>query len=108
MSIGAERFYTVGSSFVHGYKWMTAYIGTEGDVLAQLADSLAAALIMTECAVALYEAQATHPARPLVRRKNYPGYLEPTVAAWRPLHEQPAAAFPAAPALASRLDPVSS
>ena len=108
MSIGAERFYTVGSSFVHGYKWMTAYIGTEEDVLAQLADSLAAALIMTECAVALYEAQATHPARPFVRRKNYPDYLEPTVTAWRPLHEQPAAAFPAAPALASRLDPVSS
>ena len=83
MSIGAERFYTVGSSFVHGYKWMTAYIGTEEDVLAQLADSLAAALIMTECAVALYEAQATHPARSLVRRKNYPDYLEPTVAEWR-------------------------
>src|ERR1700757_3742929 len=72
MSIGAGRFYAVGSSFVHGYKWMTAYIGTEEDVLAQLADSLAAALIMTECAVALFEALATHPARSSVRRKNYP------------------------------------
>ncbi|WP_067891580.1 hypothetical protein [Mycobacterium sp. E735] len=106
MSIGAERFYTVGSSFVHGYKWMTAYIGTEEDVLAQLADSLSAAAIMTECAVALYEAQATHPAKPHVRRRNYPDYLEPTVAAWRPLFENPAAAFPTPPALASRLGSV--
>ena len=108
MSIGAERFYTVGSSFVHGYKWMTAYIGTEEDVLAQLADSLSAALIMTECAVALYEAQATHPAKPHVRRKNYPDYLEPTVSAWRPLFEKPVSAFPVPPALASRLDSVPS
>jgi hypothetical protein len=82
MSIGAGRFYTVGSSFVHGYKWLTDYIGTDEDVLAQLADSLAAAVIMTECAVALYEAQATHPARARLRRKNYPDYLESTVSLW--------------------------
>jgi hypothetical protein len=93
MSIGAERFYTVGSSFVHGYKWMTDYIGTEEDVLAQLADSLAAAVIMTECAVALYEAQATHPARPRVRYKNYPGYLESTVSLWRARYRLPAPAL---------------
>lgn len=94
MSIGAERFYTVGSSFVHGYKWMTDYIGTEEDVLAQLADSLAAAVIMTECAVALYEAQATHPARPRVRRRNYPDYLESTVSVWRDRYRSPAPALP--------------
>jgi len=90
MSIGAERFYTVGSSFVHGYKWMTDYIGTEEDVLAQLADSLAAAVIMTECAVALYEAQATHPSRPQARRRNYPDYLESTVSLWRARYRRPA------------------
>lgn len=94
MSIGAERFYTIGSSFVHGYKWMSAYIGTEEDVLAQLADSLAAALIMTECAVALYEAQATHPARPRVRGKNYPAYLDSTVTHWRPRYGDPTPALP--------------
>jgi hypothetical protein len=108
MSIGAERFYVVGSSFVHGYKWMTAYIGTEEDVLAQLADSLAAALIMTECAVALFEAQSTHTARRRMRRKNYPEYLEPTVSAWRPLYENAASAFPNPPAMAARIDLVPS
>lgn len=88
MSTGAERFYTVGSGFVHGYKWMTDYIGTEEDVLAQIADSLAAALIMTECAVALYEAQATHPSKHVVRKQNYPEYLEKTVLAWRPTYDK--------------------
>lgn len=108
MSIGAERFYTVGSGFVHGYKWMTAYLGTEEDVLAQLADSLAAAVIMTESAVALYEAQATHPARPLVRRRNYPPYLETTVSLWRAqyTHAGPALAEPAA--MATSITSVSS
>lgn len=101
MSIGAERFYTVGSGFVHGYKWMTAYLGTEEDMLAQLADSLAAAVIMTECAVALYEAQATHPARVLSRCKNYPAYLESTVSLWRRLYEQVAPALPEPLAMAT-------
>ena len=93
MSIGAQRFYAVGSSFVHGYKWMSEYIGSDEDVMAQISDSLGAALIMTECAVALYEAQATHPARSVVRAKNYPDYLNATVAAWRPLYAQPSPAF---------------
>jgi hypothetical protein len=108
MSTSAERFYAIGSGFVHGYKWMTAYLGTQEDVLTQLADSLAAALIMTECAVALYEAQATHPARFVVRQRNYPDYLESTVAAWRPLYDHPAAALPVPPALVSRLGAVPS
>ncbi len=93
MSIGAQRFYAVGSSFVHGYKWMSEYIGSDEDVMAQISDSLGAALIMTECAVALYEAQATHPKRSVVRAKNYPDYLEATVAAWRPIYAQPSPAF---------------
>jgi hypothetical protein len=87
---------------------MTAYIGTEEDVLAQLADSLAAALIMTECAVAVFEAQSTHTARRRMRRKNYPEYLEPTVSAWRPLYENAASAFPNPPAMAARIDLVPS
>ncbi|BBY60524.1 hypothetical protein [Mycolicibacterium sarraceniae] len=72
---------------------MTAYLGTEEDVLTQLADSLAAAVIMTECAVALYEAQATHPARTRVRRKNYPENLEPTVSLWADRYRLPAPAL---------------
>jgi hypothetical protein len=69
---------------------MTAYLGTEEDVLTQLAESLAAAVIMTECAVALYEAQATHPARARVRHKNYPDHLESTVLLWAGRYRLPA------------------
>jgi hypothetical protein len=63
---------------VHGYKWMSDYVAGERDVLSQISDGLAAAVIMTECAVALFEAQATHPARSIVRARNYPAWLEPT------------------------------
>lgn len=93
MTIGAQRFYAFGSSFVHGYKWMSDYITGERDILAQISDGLAAAVIMTECAVALYEAQSTHPARAVVRQRNYPHWLEPTVAAWRPRYQQDVSAF---------------
>jgi hypothetical protein len=48
------------------------------------ADGFAAALIMTESAVALFEAQAASEARAIVRRKNYPELLVPTVDAWAP------------------------
>lgn len=93
MTLGAQRFYAFGSSFVHGYKWMSDYVGSERDILAQISDGLAAAVTMTECAVALYEAQSTHPARTIVRQKNYPHWLEPTMEAWRPRYQQDTSAF---------------
>jgi hypothetical protein len=93
MTLGAQRFYSFGSSFVHGYKWMSDYIAGERDILAQISDGLAAAVIMTECAVALFEAQATHPARSVVRARNYPHWLEPTVSAWRPRYEESRSSF---------------
>ena len=99
MTLGAQRFYAFGSSFVHGYKWMSDYVGGERDVLAQISDGLAAAVIMTECAVALFEAQATHPARSVVRGRNYPPWLEPTVAAWRPRYQQSLSSWAEPPAL---------
>jgi hypothetical protein len=83
MTLGATSFYSSGSSFVHGYKWMSDYIRNDEDTLKIIADGLAAALIMTECAVALFEAQATHAARASIR-KNYPDRLTPTVAEWMP------------------------
>ncbi|MDA4109717.1 hypothetical protein [Mycolicibacterium holsaticum] len=93
MTLGAQRFYAFGSSFVHGYKWMSDYVGSERDILAQISDGLAAAVTMTECAVALYEAQSTHPARTVVRQKNYPHWLEPTLEAWRPRYQQDTSTF---------------
>jgi len=83
LTLGAMRFYSAGSSFVHGFKWMTDYIRNDADTLKIIADGFAAALTMTECAIALFEAQATHPARTSVR-SNYPKWLAPTVMEWIP------------------------
>jgi hypothetical protein len=86
ITLGANRFYATGSSFVHGFKWMSDYVRTDVDTLRVIADGFAAALIMTECAVALFEAQATNPARAAVR-KNLPEYLSPTVNSWMAIYQ---------------------
>ena len=58
---GAKASYSWGSSFVHGYKWAVDYFpGVK--LFGMIADSLAAAVFMTECAVALYEASCRGPA----------------------------------------------
>ena len=93
MALGAQRFYAFGSSFVPGYKWMSDYVIGERDILAQISDGLAAAVIMTECAVALYEAQSTHPLRSAVRERNYPHWLDSTISAWRPRFQECTSAF---------------
>jgi hypothetical protein len=82
MTLGAKHFYAFGSSFVHGFKWMSDYIGGEASVLKVVADGFGAAVIMTECAVALFEAQSGTAETAIRRQKNYPHWLEPTVAAW--------------------------
>lgn len=83
MELGADRFYSIGSSFVHGFKWMTDYIHNDEATLQIVAEGFAAAVIMTECAVCLFEAQAANPARAARREANYPDWLAPTVTAWR-------------------------
>jgi hypothetical protein len=84
MTVAATSFYSSGSSFVHGYKWMSDYVRNDEDTLRIVADGFAAALITTECALALFEAQATSPPRASVRRKNYPDWLSATVDEWAP------------------------
>ena len=84
MTLGANSFYAFGSSFVHGYKWVSDYIRDDVELLKMIADGFAAAVIMTECAVALFEAQSTSAARAAVRTKNYPEWLAATVAEWAP------------------------
>ena len=71
MELGADRFYSIGSSFVHGFKWMTDYICDDEATLKVVAEGFAAAVVMTECAVCLFEAPATNAARAAVRRANY-------------------------------------
>jgi hypothetical protein len=79
---GAKASYSWGSSFVHGYKWAVDYFpGVK--LFPMIADSLAAAVFMTECAVALYEASCRGPAVYQGSQQSYvPERLEPTIAAW--------------------------
>jgi hypothetical protein len=79
---GAKSFYAWGSSLVHGYKWAVDYAGGL-TLFGMIADSLAAAINMTECAVALYEAVCRAPQGEHDETKSYvPARLEPTIAQW--------------------------
>jgi hypothetical protein len=49
-----------------------------------IADGFAAAVIITGCAVELFEAQSTSSGRAAVRKKTYPEWLAATVDAWLP------------------------
>ena len=82
MALAVQRFYSFGSSFVHGYKWMRDYVRDDTELLKMIADGFAAAVIMTECAVALFEAQSTNVTRAAVRHRNYSESLAATVHAW--------------------------
>lgn len=77
----AKSFYSLSSGFVHGFKWLTPYVTTGDDsgLLQITLDALGNALRMTECAVALYEAQAIGPRPDPRRRRNYPAGLAATV-----------------------------
>jgi hypothetical protein len=84
---GAKSFYSYGSSFVHGYYWMTDY-GGGMRLFGMIADSFAAAINMTECAVALYEAVCRAPEGDRERTESYlPARLEPTIAQWTGLYD---------------------
>lgn len=79
---GAKSFYSLGSGFVHGFKWAVDYVEDDSDLIEMTLDAFGAALRMTECAVILFEAQSLGP-RPNPRRtRNYPSGLADTVAEW--------------------------
>lgn len=77
----ARSFYSYGSSFIHGYRWMTDY-SRDGTVWSLLAEALAVTLSMTECAVCLYEAASRAPGGDRPEGSYAPERLEPTIAAW--------------------------
>jgi hypothetical protein len=77
----ARSFYSYGSSFIHGYKWMTEY-ARGGTVFTLIADALAVTLNMAECAVCLFEAASRAPGSARPRRSFVPERFEPTIAAW--------------------------
>ena len=61
---------------------MSNYVQSETDLLRMTATGFAAAVIMTECAVALFEAQSINEASAPTRAQNYPAGIASTVAAW--------------------------
>ncbi|WP_307109188.1 hypothetical protein [Rhodococcus sp. SORGH_AS_0303] len=79
-----KQQYRLCSSFTHGHSWPTDLVHGPSAVpamFAMMADALATAVISTECAIALFEAQTTDPA---AGRKNYyPDRLQPSIDAWR-------------------------
>lgn len=81
LEAGAKATYSWGSSFVHGYKWSVDYFpGVK--LFGMIADSVATAIFMTECAVALYEAACRGPSGQGQEKSCVPRRLEPTIAAW--------------------------
>jgi hypothetical protein len=83
----ATRFYRLGSCFAHGYKWALDYVQTgELETFRMVAEGLGVAVGLTECGVALYEAQAQRYGVPTDRQRFYPAQLEATIAEWSVLY----------------------
>jgi hypothetical protein len=80
----AKSFYSLGSGFVHGFKWLTDYVTDDSGLMEVTLDAFGNALRMTECAVSLFEAQSIGPQRDPRRARNYPEGLAETVVAWAP------------------------
>ncbi|WKG08179.1 hypothetical protein QX204_24370 [Nocardia sp. PE-7] len=85
MALGTKRIYGLTSAVMHGYKWVNDYL-YNGDLFALLADSFATAVNLTECGIALYEAQAQNHADETTRSMHYPARLQPTVTEWSKLY----------------------
>ncbi|MCE5290076.1 MAG: hypothetical protein LLG14_12680 [Nocardiaceae bacterium] len=79
------RFYSASSALAHGLTWVNKFL-VGPDLFVLLSDGLAAAVNMTECAIALYEAQAQRPSGKSDRVRYYPERLEPTVREWATLY----------------------
>ncbi|MET8796136.1 hypothetical protein ABZV91_06720 [Nocardia sp. NPDC004568] len=87
VGFAGKRAYNIGSASVHGYRWMTDYLNGTTNLLGLVADAFAGALITTECAVALIEAQSVIPSNIGSRPARYPEYLQRTVRAWAPMYQ---------------------
>jgi hypothetical protein len=84
MPRGAKGFYSLGSGFVHGFKWASDYVDSDVELLEMTVDAFGAALRMTECAVSLFEAQSVGPVPSSSRTRNYPAGLAEIIAEWAP------------------------
>ena len=86
----ADSFYSMGSSPTHGLSWATDY-ASGGGIFRMMSDGLFCALIMTECAVALFETLSRDPADASTphEKARVPSNLEPTVQAWAQMFNTP-------------------
>ncbi|MEV0247595.1 hypothetical protein AB0H76_13465 [Nocardia sp. NPDC050712] len=86
----ADTFYSYGSSFVHGLQWAIDY-AKENRLYGMIGDGLFSALIMTECAIALFEALSRDPAAADTPHEDsrVPAYLEPTIQDWAQMYSKP-------------------
>ena len=82
----AKSEYRVCSSFTHGHSWPTDLLDGPGQMFSMMADAISTALIYTECAVGLFEAQSTDPVG--ARTNYYPERLQPTIDEWRDLYRK--------------------
>lgn len=80
MEHSSTLFYSYGSSFIHGYKWLSDY-SRDGAIWTMLADALAVSINMTECAACLFESAALAPrTRPDI--EHFPKRFTTTVSTW--------------------------
>ncbi|MCD2100392.1 hypothetical protein [Rhodococcus rhodochrous] len=86
LAFGCKRFYNLGSGMVHGRNWVHDYASTPSALFKMMADGFGAAVFVTECAVALFEARAVDPAAPMTREPHYPDRLARTVGKWAALY----------------------
>jgi hypothetical protein len=81
---GAKSFYSLGSGFVHGYKWAIDYVDRQddSDLIEMTLNAFGAAVRMTESAVILFEAQSLGARPNRTRTVNYPMELADIIAEW--------------------------
>ncbi|MFE3254247.1 hypothetical protein ACFXPS_29815 [Nocardia sp. NPDC059091] len=75
--------YAIGSSFTHGYSWTLNVLNNQDEQYGLVADLLMSAVLLTETAVALFEAQMLAPGEQW-QNEHLPARLEPTIADWAP------------------------
>lgn len=86
MGANTKRFYQLSSGIGHGMVWSANTLRSIEFVFGAIADSLATAVNMTECAIALFEAQAQRLSGTTDRERFYPERLEQTIKEWRRLY----------------------
>ncbi|MFI6959627.1 hypothetical protein ACIBJI_39950 [Nocardia sp. NPDC050408] len=82
-----KAWYSIGSSYTHGYSWTLNVLNSQDEQYGLVADLFMSAVLMTETAVALFEAQMLAPGEQW-QNEHLPTRLGPTIAEWAPLYHE--------------------